>query len=122
MYALHEVVHAPVAVPESYTVAENTTLSVAAPGFLANDSDCYAASCALLGDADLRPFLQTFRMPVAIMVGEEDQATPKEIKSASESNSRPNGLSRPPIRATRPSNKSKMQASSMKPSAMVISW
>ncbi len=47
--------------------------------FLANDFDCYAESCALLGDADLRPYLQTFRMPVAIMVGEEDQATPPEM-------------------------------------------
>jgi hypothetical protein len=40
-------------------------------------------------------------------------ATPKEIRSASESNSRPNGLSTPPMRATRPSNKSKMHASRM---------
>jgi 3-oxoadipate enol-lactonase len=30
-------------------------------------------------DADLRPYLQTFRMPVAIMVGEEDRATPPEM-------------------------------------------
>jgi 3-oxoadipate enol-lactonase len=47
--------------------------------FLANDFDCYAESCALLGDADLRPHLRTYRMPVAIMVGEEDQATPPEM-------------------------------------------
>lgn len=44
--------------------------------FLANDFECYAASCALLGDADLRPYLASLRMPVSIMVGEEDQATP----------------------------------------------
>ena len=49
-----------------------TTMSV----FLANDLDCYAASCILLGDADLRPFLPAFRMPVTIVVGEEDYATP----------------------------------------------
>ena len=47
-------------------------------------------------------------------------AAPNEIKSASESNSRPNGLSLPPMRATRPSNKSKMQASKMAPSANLI--
>jgi len=47
--------------------------------FLDNDFDCYAESCALLADADLRPYLQTFGMPVAIMVGEEDQATPAEM-------------------------------------------
>ena len=44
-------------------------------------------------------------------------AAPNEIRSASESNSRPKGLSTPPMRATRPSNKSKMQASRMKPRA-----
>jgi 3-oxoadipate enol-lactonase len=47
--------------------------------FVANDFDCYAASCALLGDADLRKHLSTLRMPVAIIVGEEDYATPVEM-------------------------------------------
>jgi 3-oxoadipate enol-lactonase len=44
--------------------------------FVANDFDCYAASCALLGDVDVRSHLTTFRMPVAIIVGEHDYATP----------------------------------------------
>lgn len=44
--------------------------------FVANDFECYAASCALLGDADLRSFLSSFQMPVAIVVGDEDYATP----------------------------------------------
>ena len=44
--------------------------------YLANDLDCFAAACTLLGDADLRPHLASFRMPVAIVVGEEDYATP----------------------------------------------
>ena len=44
--------------------------------FLANDFECYAASCALLGDADLRHYLAAFKMPVAVIVGEEDYATP----------------------------------------------
>lgn len=44
--------------------------------FLANDFKCYAASCALLGDMNLRPYLASFRMPAAIIVGEEDYATP----------------------------------------------
>lgn len=48
----------------------------ATAAFLATDFECYAASCALLGDADLRPHLASFRMPVAIVVGEEDYATP----------------------------------------------
>ena len=43
---------------------------------LANDVDCYAATCIMLGDADMRPYLQSLRMPVAVIVGEEDYATP----------------------------------------------
>lgn len=44
--------------------------------FMANDIDCYAATCAMLGDADLRPWLAGFRIPVSVIVGEEDYATP----------------------------------------------
>jgi 3-oxoadipate enol-lactonase len=44
--------------------------------FVANDLDCYAASCGLLGAADTRDALSSFTMPVAIVVGEEDYATP----------------------------------------------
>jgi len=44
--------------------------------FLANDVDCYAASCELLGAADTRAQLGSFTMPTAVVVGEEDYATP----------------------------------------------
>ena len=44
--------------------------------FLANDVDSYAAACVMLGAADLRPILPSLRMPVAVIVGEEDHATP----------------------------------------------
>ncbi len=50
--------------------------------FLANDFDSYAANCVLLGDADLRHYLPSFRMPVAILVGEEDHATPLAMSKA----------------------------------------
>ena len=57
--------------------AERPDLVAAATGvFLACDLDCYAAACELLGDADLRPYAAGFRMPVAVVVGEEDYATP----------------------------------------------
>lgn len=46
--------------------------------FVANDIDSYAATCAMLGDSDLRPFLGSFRFPVSVIVGEEDYATPVE--------------------------------------------
>lgn len=50
--------------------------------FLENDLDCYAATCILLGDADLRRFLPNFHMPVAVIVGEEDYATPVAMARA----------------------------------------
>jgi 3-oxoadipate enol-lactonase len=50
--------------------------------FVANDFECYARTCALLGDADLRAYLAGFRMPVAIVVGEHDQATPPAMAEA----------------------------------------
>lgn len=47
--------------------------------YAANDFDCYAASCALLGDVDVRARLPRLRIPVAVVVGEEDYATPVEM-------------------------------------------
>jgi 3-oxoadipate enol-lactonase len=47
--------------------------------FVASDVECYAATCQLLGEVDTRAQLANFRMPVAIVVGEEDYATPVEM-------------------------------------------
>src|ERR1051325_7152098 len=47
--------------------------------FVANDLDCYVASCELLGAADTRAALGSFRIPVAIVVGEEDYAPPVAV-------------------------------------------
>jgi 3-oxoadipate enol-lactonase len=44
--------------------------------FLANEIDCYAATCEMLGDADLRHYQSAMRMPTSVIVGEEDYATP----------------------------------------------
>jgi 3-oxoadipate enol-lactonase len=44
--------------------------------FLANTATCYQAACEMLGNADLRAALPAFRMPVSVIVGEEDYATP----------------------------------------------
>ena len=50
--------------------------------FVASDVECYAATCQLLGDVDTRAHLPNFRMPVAIVVGEEDYATPVDMARA----------------------------------------
>ena len=61
---------------DAFCSAHPELVSATTGVFLANDLDCYAASCVMLGDADLRPGLGKLRMPVAIIVGEEDYATP----------------------------------------------
>jgi 3-oxoadipate enol-lactonase len=50
--------------------------------FLANDLECYAATCALLGSVDLRAVLPTLTVPAAVVVGEEDYATPVAMSRA----------------------------------------
>lgn len=50
--------------------------------FIANDPACYAASCDMLGAADLRPGLPGVRVPTAVLVGAEDHATPPDMARA----------------------------------------
>jgi 3-oxoadipate enol-lactonase len=50
--------------------------------FLRNDVAAYAATCNMLGVADLREDLSTLRMPTRIGVGEEDYATPPAMAEA----------------------------------------
>ena len=50
--------------------------------FLANDLACYRATCTMMGDLDFRAALPSFRMPVSIIVGEEDYATPLAMSEA----------------------------------------
>lgn len=50
--------------------------------FLANDIDCYEATCDMLGHADLRPLLPAIASPVAIVVGDEDYATTVDMARA----------------------------------------
>ena len=61
---------------DEFRSAHPDVLERTAAIFVSNDFDCYAASCGLLGDVDVRSHLGSFRMPVAIIVGEEDYATP----------------------------------------------
>lgn len=47
--------------------------------FLENDLPSFAATCRMLGAFDLRAGLPALRMPAAIIVGEQDYATPPEM-------------------------------------------
>ena len=67
---------------DSFRTAKRARVDHAVNVFLANDFECYAATCALLGDADLRAYAPKFTMPVAVIVGEEDYATPVAMARA----------------------------------------
>ncbi len=50
--------------------------------FLRNELPAYAATCVMLGTADLRPGLGSITAPTRILVGEEDYATPVAMAQA----------------------------------------
>lgn len=50
--------------------------------FLGNGLDAYAATCRMLGTADLRGALPSLTMPTRIGVGDEDYATPPAMAEA----------------------------------------
>lgn len=50
--------------------------------FLRNDVEAYAQTCHMLGACDLRAGLPTIKIPTAIVVGEEDYATPLAMAEA----------------------------------------
>jgi 3-oxoadipate enol-lactonase len=50
--------------------------------FLANDRQAYAETCRMLGACDIRAALPRMRVPVRILVGEEDYATPVAMAKA----------------------------------------
>ncbi|MBI2186920.1 MAG: alpha/beta fold hydrolase [Acidobacteria bacterium] len=64
---------------DAFRAARPDVLERLSAAYVANDFDCYAASCALLGDVDVRAHLPAFRMPVSVVVGEEDYATPVDM-------------------------------------------
>jgi 3-oxoadipate enol-lactonase len=50
--------------------------------FVRNDAEAYAATCRMLGACDLRTGLASIKAPTAILVGEEDYATPPAMAEA----------------------------------------
>jgi 3-oxoadipate enol-lactonase len=60
----------------SFREARPEVVQAAIATFQANDPEDYAAACRMLGSCDLRDGLPGIRVPTAIVVGEEDYATP----------------------------------------------
>lgn len=67
---------------DAFRAREKTTIDRLAKVFLANNVDCYVKTCEMLGDGDLRAGLAGIKVPTAIAVGEDDQATPVAMAEA----------------------------------------
>lgn len=63
--------------------AENApVVSACVSTFVGNDVAAFGATCAMLGGFDLRAALPRLTMPTAVVVGEEDYATPVSMAQA----------------------------------------
>jgi 3-oxoadipate enol-lactonase len=71
---------------DDFRAAQPEAVAASVATFLRNDPQAYAASCRMLGAADLRPALARIRVPAAIVVGEQDYATPVGMAESLHSN------------------------------------
>jgi 3-oxoadipate enol-lactonase len=61
---------------DAFRAAHPAVVSQCVATFLGNDVHAYAETCRMLGAADLRDVLPRIAVPTAVMVGEDDYATP----------------------------------------------
>jgi 3-oxoadipate enol-lactonase len=66
---------------DAFRAAHAEVVSQCVATFLRNDVRAYAATCRMLGAADLRLVVRGIRVPTAVVVGEEDYATPVAMAS-----------------------------------------
>ena len=67
---------------ETFRAANPGVVADCVRRFVANDVAAYAQSCRMLGDCDLREALPRIAAPAAVLVGEEDYATPLAMAQA----------------------------------------
>jgi 3-oxoadipate enol-lactonase len=67
---------------EKFRAAHPEVVRASVDVFLRNDVAAYADTCRMLGACDLRPGLAAIKVPTAIVVGEEDYATPVAMAQA----------------------------------------
>ncbi len=67
---------------DAFRAAHPDIVAKSVETFLASDVEAYAASCRMLGACDLRAALPSIKAPAAIVVGEEDYATPVAMAEA----------------------------------------
>ena len=67
---------------DAFRATQKVTVDRLVKVFLANNVDCYVKTCEMLGDGDLRAGLASVKVPTAVVVGEEDYATPVAMAEA----------------------------------------
>lgn len=67
---------------EDFAATRPDLVSATRRTFLATEAESFAATCRMLGALDLREALAGFDGPVAVVVGEDDQATPPAMAAA----------------------------------------
>jgi 3-oxoadipate enol-lactonase len=67
---------------EAFRAQHPDVVSQCVARFVSNDVRAYAEACRMLGAADLRSALPRIEIPTAIVVGEEDYATPLAMAQA----------------------------------------
>jgi 3-oxoadipate enol-lactonase len=67
---------------DAFRANRKDVLDAAVAVFLANPARCYAQACRMLGACNLAGALAQLKMPVRIVVGEEDYATPLAMSEA----------------------------------------
>lgn len=67
---------------DAFRESRRDVVEAAISTFLRNDVEAYAATCNMLGGADLRAALPGIAAPTRVIVGEEDYATPVAMATA----------------------------------------
>jgi 3-oxoadipate enol-lactonase len=67
---------------ESFRKLDTTAAGALVESLLANDVQCYAAACEMLGATDLRPGLGAIAVPTTVIAGEEDLPEPLSMARA----------------------------------------
>src|SRR5262249_46387589 len=67
---------------EAFRKLDTGAASALVESLLANDVQCYAAACEMLGALDLRPCLASIAAPTTVISGKEDQPEPLRMAKA----------------------------------------
>ncbi len=67
---------------EAFRRLDDAAAAALVDSLLANDVQCYAAACEMLGSTDLRPVLRSITTPTVVIAGKDDQPEPLKMARA----------------------------------------